>query len=70
MPIAFSVWDGLARERGNRRGLTQWFYVYVPPRETPSVVGPMARAALGVLALEILVVFAIWRRHRTGAPAA
>ena len=24
MPIAFSVWDGFSRERGNRRGLTVW----------------------------------------------
>ena len=34
VPIAFSVWDGTARERGNRRGLTQWFDVTLPPRET------------------------------------
>ena len=25
MPIAFSVWDGFSRERGNRRGLTVWY---------------------------------------------
>ncbi|MDQ3346850.1 MAG: c-type cytochrome, partial [Acidobacteriota bacterium] len=25
LPIAFSVWDGLSRERGNRRGLTIWY---------------------------------------------
>ena len=24
MPVAFSVWDGFSRERGNRRGLTLW----------------------------------------------
>jgi mono/diheme cytochrome c family protein len=24
LPIAFSVWDGLSHERGNRRGLTVW----------------------------------------------
>ena len=24
LPIAFSVWDGFSRERGNRRGLTAW----------------------------------------------
>jgi cbb3-type cytochrome c oxidase subunit III len=66
-PIAFSVWDGTARERGNRRGLTQWFYVYFPPRERPSVVGPMARATLGVLALEALAVVWIRRRSRSAA---
>ncbi len=62
VPIAFSVWDGTARERGNRRGLTQWFYVYLPPREKPSVVGPMLKAALGVLVLELLVVAALRRK--------
>jgi mono/diheme cytochrome c family protein len=62
VPIAFSVWDGTARERGNRRGLTQWVYVYLAPREKPSVVGPMAQAALGVLALELLAV--LWIRRR------
>jgi cytochrome c oxidase cbb3-type subunit 2 len=63
LPVSFSVWDGTARERGNRRGLTQWFNVYLPPREKPGVVGPMLRAALGVLALELLVVAGL-RRNR------
>jgi hypothetical protein len=63
LPVAFSVWDGTARERGNRRGLTPWFYVYLPPREKPSVASPMLRAALSVLALELLVVAALWRRR-------
>jgi mono/diheme cytochrome c family protein len=65
VPIAFSVWDGTARERGNRRGITQWFYVYLPPREKPSVVAPMLKAAFGVLVLELLVVAALRRRAAT-----
>jgi DMSO reductase family type II enzyme heme b subunit len=65
VPIAFSVWDGTARERGNRRGLTQWCYVTLPPREKPSVVAAIAAPALGVLALEVLVVAWIRRRKRT-----
>jgi cbb3-type cytochrome c oxidase subunit III len=69
VPVAFSVWDGLRRERGNRRALTQWFYVYLPPRETPSVVGPMARAAFGVFGLELLAVVWIRRRHRNTGTA-
>jgi mono/diheme cytochrome c family protein len=69
VPIALSVWDGTARERGNRRGITQWFYVYLPPREKPSVVGPMLKAALGVLVLELAVVAAL-RRKRVPAAAA
>jgi len=69
LPIAFSVWDGTARERGNRRALTQWFYVYLPPREKPSPLGPMAKAASSVLALELLVVAALYRRRRGGTAA-
>ena len=64
VPIAFSVWDGTARERGNRRGLTQWFYVTLPPREKPSVAGAVAAPALGVLALELLAVGWLRRRNR------
>ena len=35
MPIAFSVWDGFSRERGNRRGLTLWYSLYVEPEKRP-----------------------------------
>jgi cbb3-type cytochrome c oxidase subunit III len=67
VPIAFSVWDGTARERGNRRGLTQWFYVYLAPREQPSAMGPVAGTAFGVLAVELLAV--VWvRKRRSGVP--
>ena len=70
VPIAFTVWDGTARERGNRRSLTQWCYVYLEPREKPSAVVPMAVAALGVLVLELLAVYALRRRFGTSVPAA
>lgn len=70
VPIAFSVWDGTARERGNRRGLTQWFYVYVPPRERPSPLLPMLAAGAAVLVLEVLVVLALRRRRRRMAAVA
>jgi mono/diheme cytochrome c family protein len=69
VPIAVTVWDGFHHERGDLRGLTRWFHVYVPPLEAPSPVGPMLRTALVVLALELLVVFSVRRRHRR-APAA
>ena len=49
MPIAFSVWDGFSRERGNRRGLTVWYSLYVEPEVVPSAVGPMVRTALLIL---------------------
>jgi hypothetical protein len=56
MPVAFSVWDGLARERGNKRGLTLWYSLYVEPQNVPSAIGPMIRTALIILALELAVI--------------
>ena len=67
MPIAFSVWDGFSRERGNRRGLTSWYSIYVGPEEVPSAVGPMIRTALLILVIELIVIG--WVRWRYGARA-
>jgi hypothetical protein len=64
LPIAFSVWDGFSRERGNRRALTAWYSIYLEPEEVPSAVGPMVRTAAGILVLELLVIF--WVRRRQG----
>lgn len=62
LPIAFSIWDGFNEERGNKRALSAWFYLYVTPSEEVSAVGPMARAALGALAVELLIIFFLrWR---------
>lgn len=66
-PIAFSVWDGWSQERGNRRGLTSWFYVYTEPSRAVSPVWPMARAALVVFGLELVLIVFVRRRHRDGA---
>ena len=68
VPIAFSIWDGTQRERGSKRGLTQWMYLYTMPRETPSAVWPMIRAALLVLAAELLLIY--WIRRRRAAALA
>ena len=64
VPIAFSVWDGLSRERGNRRGLTVWYSLYVEPEVVPTAVGPMIRTALVILAIELAVIG--WVRRREG----
>ncbi len=67
MPVAFSVWDGFSRERGNRRGLTLWYSLYVEPEVVPSAVGPMVRTALLILAIELAVIG--WVRWRYGSRA-
>ena len=64
MPIAFSVWDGLTRERGNRRGLTLWYSLYVEPELVPSAVGPMIKTALTIFALELIVIALVRSRYR------
>jgi mono/diheme cytochrome c family protein len=65
MPIAFSVWDGQSRERGNRRGLSVWYSLYLEPETVPSVVGPMIETALFILVIELSVIG--WVRWRYGA---
>jgi hypothetical protein len=67
MPVAFSVWDGFSRERGNRRGLTLWYSLYVEPEVVPSAVGPMLRTALIILAIELAVIWAVRRRYASRA---
>jgi mono/diheme cytochrome c family protein len=64
MPVAFSVWDGFSRERGNRRGLTVWYSLYLEPEVVASAVGPMIRSALFILAIELIVIG--WVRWRYG----
>ncbi len=65
MPIAFSVWDGWSRERGNRRGLTLWYSLYMEPEVVPSAVGPMIRIALVILFIELALIG--WVRWRYAA---
>lgn len=68
VPIAFSIWDGTGEERGNKRGLTRWMYLYTMPRETPSALWPMLRAALVVLVVEILLIAWVRRRRAPVRP--
>ena len=67
MPIAVSVWDGFSRERGNRRGLTAWYSVYVEPEVVPSALGPMVRSALVILAIELVIIGWVRSRYRSRA---
>ncbi len=45
VPIAFSVWDGFNRERGNKRGLTSWYHIYLEPADRPSPLVPILQYA-------------------------
>ena len=65
VPVAFSTWDGGGRERGNKRGLTQWASLYVEPQVVISPAGPAIRTGLLILGLEILVIVLV-RRSRKG----
>jgi hypothetical protein len=67
LPIAFSVWDGFSRERGNRRGLTLWYSLYVEPEVVPSAVGPMVKTALIILGIELAVIWGVRRRYSSRA---
>ena len=66
VPLALSVWDGFNRERGNKRGISSWYNVYISPLEKPDPRGPMLRAGVGVLGLELLVIALMRRRYRGG----
>lgn len=46
VPIAFSVWDGFNNERGNRRGITSWYHLYLEPMEKESPLIPTLRSGL------------------------
>jgi mono/diheme cytochrome c family protein len=69
MPIAFSIWDGFSRERGNRRGLTVWQSLYLEPEVVPSAVGPMVRTALVILVIELAIIGLVRRRYGSRARA-
>jgi mono/diheme cytochrome c family protein len=64
LPIAFSVWDGFSRERGNRRGLTSWYSIYLEPEVVTSAVGPMVRTGLLILVIELVIIgWVRWSRR-------
>ncbi|HKQ61634.1 MAG TPA: ethylbenzene dehydrogenase-related protein, partial [Candidatus Polarisedimenticolaceae bacterium] len=64
VPLALSVWDGFHRERGNRRAVSVWAYLYLEPDVVVSPGGPMLRAALLALVAELLIVIFVRRRYR------
>jgi hypothetical protein len=67
VPVAFSLWDGMNLERGNRRGVTSWYHVYLKPARTESKAIPVAGYGLGTLLAEVVVIQLVRRRTRTRA---
>ena len=65
VPVAFSVWDGGSRERGNKRGLTLWSSLYVEPQIVVSAKGPAIKTGFLIFGLEILIIF--WVRRSRAA---
>ena len=64
VPISFTVWDGFSGERGNKRGLSAWYHLYLEPMEAQSAVLPMAKWFLIVLGAELLIVALVNLRAR------
>ncbi len=68
VPIAFSIWDGFSRERGNKRGLTSWAYLYMDVAVKESPVLPMMAYGFATLLLGLVVTF-VTRKKVHGARA-
>jgi len=66
VPVSFSVWDGFARERGNRRGLTGWYHVYLDVAEKESPILPMIAYGLITLFIGLGITFVARRRYGRG----
>ena len=64
LPIAFSIWDGAKDERGNKRGLTAWYNLYLEPPYVDSVIWPVINRALWVLIFQLVLVFWVRWSHK------
>ncbi len=69
VPIAFSVWDGFSHERGNRRGITSWYHVYLEPLDKPSALVPMLKWGLLTLLVQIGIIAIVRRRNKKAVGA-
>lgn len=64
VPIAFSLWDGFNDERGNKRGITSWYHLYLEPLERESPLGPMVKYGLLTFLVEIGIIFMVRRKYK------
>ncbi|HLP41434.1 MAG TPA: c-type cytochrome [Fibrobacteria bacterium] len=62
VPIAVSVWDGFSGETGSARGVTSWYSLYLRPGGGAAPVVPAAKAALGLLAAELALLWFLRRQ--------
>ncbi len=62
LPVAFGVWDGHYKERGNMRGVTSWYHVYLKPAETQSKAAPVAGYAVLTLLAEVAIIQIVRRK--------
>jgi len=62
VPISFSVWDGFNRERGNRRGITMWYSLYIDVAVKESPVVPMISYGFATLLLGLITTFLVRRK--------
>ena len=67
VPVAFSVWDGFNRERGNKRGVTSWYSVYLEPLQAESPAKSIVGYAILTLLIEVTVIGVV--RWKNGARA-
>ncbi len=65
VPVAFSIWDGFAGERGNKRGVTSWYHLYLQPLREDSKAIPVAGYGILALLVELVVIQVV--RKRNGA---
>ena len=64
IPVAFTVWDGFNKERGNKRGISSWYHLYLEPQQKTSVVGPMIKWGFIIVILELGLIFGIRRKYK------
>lgn len=62
VPIAFSIWDGFNKERGNKRGVSSWFYLYTRPGEEKSALVPALKSSMITLFVLGGIVFLVRRK--------
>ena len=64
LPMAFSLWDGFNRERGNKRGLTRWVSLFLEPGGEKSTTGPVIKTVAATLLVELIIIGLVRRRYR------